>query len=378
MKGVSIMPKVVALIGNLNKEHGGAQQLLYDVYTNLASKDFDLTVFYMFGEGTFEEDFRENGVEVVNLEAKSNTDMRTLMELVKRLRQSGPDILHTNSPISGIWGRVGGQLAGVPHVVSVEHTVHNRYSRLSRYLNGVTLPLADTIIGVSPAVIESFQWWENLLIPSSVDICTIPNGIDVDKIESEIRARQVDATELGTQDVDTVIGTVGRLVEAKGYESLIQSLPSVLERYPGVKLVIVGDGPLKTELEELAKNLGVAEAITFTGYEANVFPYLHHFDVGVFPSVWEGFGLSLAEAVIAKCPVVASDIPAFRSIIGDAGIFTRPGDPLSVAKGILRLLDHPEEREEYQQKAYQRVSDQYSIERVAEEYATLYKNAADT
>jgi hypothetical protein len=118
----------------------------------------------MFGEGTFQPDLEAAGARVVALDANSNYDPRAFVRFVRALRTGRPDVLHTNSPISGAWGRVAGRLAGVPHLLSVQHTIHDSRRPLARAVDDDTLPLADAVVGVSEAVTSSFAPWERSLL----------------------------------------------------------------------------------------------------------------------------------------------------------------------------------------------------------------------
>ncbi|MFC4989695.1 glycosyltransferase [Saliphagus infecundisoli] len=367
------------LIGNLNKEHGGAQQLLYNICSSLPNKEFDITVYYMFGEGTFQKQFERGGVNVVPLNSKSNYDIRTFFGLVNRLRKQRPDILHTNSPISGAWGRVAGQMAGVENIISTEHSVHTGYGPLTRYVNGLTLPLANVAVGVSHSVTRSFHDWERILLSSTTEQYTIQNGVDVQKIESQFEnCESALSTHSPFSLNDTIIGTVGRLAEPKGIEYLVRSLPLVKQEYPQAKLLIVGGGPRRQKLEQLGEQVGVDDSIHFSGYVSNVYPLLPNFTVAAFPSLWEGFGLAPVETMVAEVPIVASEIDTFEEVIGDAGMLVPPKDPAALAEAITSLLDDQDRRCELGARGYDRAIERFSITNTVNAYAGLYRDLMAT
>jgi len=352
---------IAAVIGNLDKDRGGAQQLLYDVFSRLDADTFDLTVYHLFGAGTYRDAFEEAGVRVSDIDAAGNFDAQAFARFVHQLRTDAPDVLHTNSPISGLWGRLAARLAGIEHVVSAEHNVHDGYPLPHRLANGLTLPLADRIVGVSRAVTDSVAWWERLKTP----IETIPNGIDVERFAG------VAASGEHPSDAP-VVGTLGTHSRQKGFDVLLDALTCL----DGVHATLIGDGPARDDLRAYAER-HFADRVTFPGRVPSVEPHLAGFDVAAFPSRWEGFGLVAAEAMAAGTPVVASDIPAFREVVGDAGILVPPEDPVALAEGIAGLLNSPGHAADLADRGRERVREHFAIERVADHYAELYRALAE-
>lgn len=368
------MTDLAFIIGNLNKEHGGAQQLLFDICRNLPESEFNKTVYYMFSEGTHQEQFEEHGTTVIDLCASSNYDLSSFHSLVNHLRQSNHDILQTNSPISGVWGRTAGSLSAVPTIVSVEHSVHTGYIGLNRVANSLSLPLADAVVGVSDAVVESLQTWERFLLSDDTEIRTVRNGVDVNAIEQEFLKTDETISQIPVSREDPIIGTVGRFTEAKGYKYLIRAFPEIKRSNPNAQLLLIGGGELMTDLKAEARETGYREDIVFTGLLSNVFPYLPAFDIAVFPSLWEGFGLTPVESMVAKCPIVATDIPAFREVVGDAGLLVEPADANAIATTVSSLLNDSTQRSRLGQRGYERAIENFSIERTVGDYIDLYQN----
>lgn len=357
--------RVAGLIGNLNKEHGGAQQLLYDIFRRLP-EEFQPRVYHLFGPGTFREDFETAGIPVHHLEAGSNYDLRAFWRLRHRLREDRPDILHTNSPISGVWGRIAAMLVSDLQVVSVEHSVRRAYRIWPRLANGLTLPLADAVVGVSQPAVDSLRSaWEGRLLPAGTEVVSIPNGVDTERFSPG-------SSNDGAGDDDLIVGTVGRLIDAKGFDRLLRAWPRVIDSVPEARLQIVGDGPKRGELESLAKKLRVDASVAFLGYRANPLPAYRRFDVAVFPSRWEGFGLTVAEAMATSVPVIAADIQSFRHVVGEAGLLVAGANTDALAGTIVDLLEHPERRVRLGAAGRQRVRAHFSADCVACDYAELY------
>lgn len=365
------MTDLAFVIGNLNKEHGGAQRLLFDICKGLDADSYELTVYYLFGEGTFQPHLEEHGVSVVNIDADSNYDLGAFKTFVSYLQQNNHDILQTNSPISGVWGRPAARIAGVPNIVSVEHNMHFTYRTIPRLSNGVTLPLADIVVGVSNSVTESILNWEHRLLRKT-KIKTIRNGVDIENIESHFSDADTYLTEqTELEPDDTIVGTIGRLAKQKGFRYLIKAFAAVETN--DAKLLIVGDGPRRSELERLAKREGIEKDICFAGRVPEVYPMLPTFDIAVFPSLWEGLPLAPAECMVAGLPLVVTDIPPFRELVDMSGVTVPVKNSTMLANAIELLLESPCRRRTLGNQAYERVSTYFSVERAVKQYDALYQ-----
>jgi glycosyltransferase involved in cell wall biosynthesis len=181
---------------------------------------------------------------------------------------------------------------------------------------------------------------------------------------------------------DPKILIVGRLVPIKGHEYLIEALPLIIERFPDVKLIVLGIGPLKDKLVELAVSLDVFEHIRFEGF-ASPNSFIFQCQVMVLPSLFEAFGLVYIESFASKIPVVAFNTPAANEIIENkkTGILVEKQDAKGLAEKIIYLLERPEERKRIAENAYKRFQAYYNVERMTKETVEWYHsilNAADS
>jgi glycosyltransferase involved in cell wall biosynthesis len=144
---------------------------------------------------------------------------------------------------------------------------------------------------------------------------------------------------LGT--ADTVLGGVGRLVDRKGFRYLIEAMPRVLERHSQVTVALVGDGPLRKELEDLAATLGIGKRVRFLGFRRDIRYVLQAFDIFVLPSLKEGLPLTMIEAMAEGRPTVASAVDGIPTFVHHerTGLLVPPKDPEKLADALIRLLD---------------------------------------
>ena len=166
---------------------------------------------------------------------------------------------------------------------------------------------------------------------------------------------------------------VGRMAQIKGHIYLIKALPEIIKKFPGLKLILAGDGPMKEELISKAKALNVFQYIEFAGF-ATPKKYASQCQLMILPSLFESFGLVYIEAFALKIPVIAFDAEAGNQIIenNETGILVPKKDSKALAEKIIYLLQSPDERNRIIENAYKKYLSYYNAERMAKETAEWY------
>ena len=201
----------------------------------------------------------------------------------------------------------------------------------------------DAVIAISDQVKEHLML--DLGVPER-NIRLVYNGIDVSFFAGARRInpdeRQNLRREIGLTD-GPVIGIIARLSDVKGHQYLIHAMKLVLGRYPRAQLLIVGEGPMERRLAGLVRSLKIEKNVVFVPTVIGTVETLSMIDLYVLPSLKEGLGLSLMEALAAGIPCVGSDVGGIRSLIqnGINGLLVRPADPAALAVAIQELLSHP-------------------------------------
>ena len=216
-------------------------------------------------------------------------------------------------------------------------------------------------------------------------------GIVPDKVE--VISMGVDLKGLFTPDPSVQRKTdellfVGRLVEKKGVQSLLEAMPNVMEKHPTVRLVLAGSGPMETELRQQAQRLHLSEKIDFLGMVTQTqLPALYQrATLAIFPFIvaksgdQEGFGLVQVEAMGCECPVIAGDLPAIHDIITheENGLIFPSGNAQALADAIIKLLDDPELRDRLAREGRKSVVQKFDWEIVAGKYAGVYDSLIST
>ncbi|MCA2001024.1 MAG: glycosyltransferase family 4 protein [Chloroflexi bacterium] len=202
-------------------------------------------------------------------------------------------------------------------------------------------------------------------------IIVIPNGIAPVEVEG------VDKTEVrkkaGIGADDPFLLAVGRLVPSKAHRVLIDAMPLVLERFPSAKAGVCGNGPLRGELEEQIRTLGLEDSVRLLGHSEHVAQFLASADVFVMPSLWEGLPIALLEAMSAGLPVAATRVEGVEEVVeeGRHGFLAPPGDKDALAEALLRLLQDPAARRRMGEAAREKVLEKYTAERMCRAYLSL-------
>ncbi len=178
-------------------------------------------------------------------------------------------------------------------------------------------------------------------------------------------------------EADTVIGCVGYLVEGKGQEELIRAWPGVLQRFPSSRLLLVGDGPLRAHLENLAKESGAASSIIFAGFLENISAAYRAMDIFVFPAKMEGLGSSLLLAMAHGLPVIAADSGGVPEVVQDGsnGLLARGIEPEDYVKAISTLLENPSRAAELGTIARDTIEQRFTADRMVEGLIENYEKA---
>jgi glycosyltransferase involved in cell wall biosynthesis len=202
----------------------------------------------------------------------------------------------------------------------------------------------------------------------------IPSGVELNKLrELPSNEKQNLKKKLGIPENSLIIGTVGRLEPVKGHEFLIKAAGNIISKYPDAFFIFTGDGYLRQDLERKASNLDLRENIIFMGWRDDAAQIISAYDVFVLPSLNEGMGRVLVEAMALGKPIVASNIGGIPDLVihGKNGFLVPPKKPKELAKYIQILLEDEEKREKMG-LAGKEMSLNFSVENMVEKIEKLY------
>ena len=170
------------------------------------------------------------------------------------------------------------------------------------------------------------------------------------------------------------MGLVGRLVPAKAPDVFLRAVSLAAARVPGLRGLVVGDGPLRAELEAGARRLGLGDRVVFAGVREDVEELLPGLDALLFSSLREGLSMAMLEAMAAGVPVVATEVGGTPELIthGESGLLVPPGDPGRLADALIGLLEDPAGADGIRQAARRRVEERFSLARMTAAHEALY------
>jgi len=343
---------------------GGEQQALY-LTTGLARRGHGVTVACQPGSPLAER-AREAGLEVVEVRMRGEADFVAVLALRKLLRRGGFDIVHMHTSHAHTLGCTAAALARRGKTIvsrRVDFGVAGNFVSALKYRHGV-----DRFIAISEAI-------RKVLIDGGVAedmVSVVHSGIDLSRFDRVEPGGLRE--EFGLPAGAPVIGNVAHMADHKGQRYLLAAMPRVLEAEPQTRLFIVGDGELRPALEAQARELGVQDAVTFTGFRTDVPQWLDLFDVFVMSSHLEGLCTSVLDALAMRKPVVASAAGGLPEIIAhdETGLLVPPKAPEPLADAIVRLLRDRELGRRLAEAGRRRVDEEFSAESMVEGTLEVY------
>lgn len=306
-------------------------------------------------------------------------DVHAFFTLLGFLRQNRFDIVHTHSSKAGILGRWAARFAGVKHIIHTPHG-HVFYGYFSPWLTAIFLFAEQLTARITDKIITLTEKGKTehvqLKIGSPEKFIPVYSGIDINAAAD--RAPDIHLRDrYGIHKSDIVIGTVTRLVTIKGVEHLIRAVGSLRSRHPNVRLMIIGEGPLKDELAKFVSELALTDSVVFCGFHNDPLPFFHAFDIFCLPSLNEGMGRVILEAMACGKPVVASDTGGIPELVQDGvtGFLCPIADPGSIAAAIEKLINNNQLCREFGAAGKKAATAKFSIEKMISDIENIYTDA---
>lgn len=358
--------------------HGPERQML-QLAKHIRGEGFQLEMLVLYrrqGAMSFMhpliERARSHGLVADQLEEKVRLSPKAILYVAQRLKRERFSLIHTHGYKANIIGGIAAKLAGVKSVATMHlHTETTHRLRLYRIIDLLTLRFFPKVIAVS----ESMRQY---LIAAGLPpkrVMTVHNAIDIGIFTSNVSFHdKALRNQLGIGSDQNIISLIGRLTSQKGHRYFLESANRILEVLPETRFLIVGDGPLREDLEGLSLSLGIAQAVRFLGYRQDVAALMSMSDVIVMPSLREGLPYVLLEALALARPVVGTRVGGIPEVIkhGETGFLVPPKDSERLTEAIIWVLRNPEEAASLGERGRELVSREFNVETMVRKIAAVY------
>lgn len=316
--------------------YGGAEIGLLRTLKTIDKGRFECCVVSIEKKGALAEEIEKLGVRVIYLNSQARLFNLTLIfKIARLLSRERPDILDCCLFYANFFGRAASLFCRPKVVIAEEHCVYGEkrfyHIMLDKFLSYFT----DRIIACSDSVIDFTNRQEGI---GKEKFYLLHNAVDAARFDIAESKEGLKAG-YGFGSEDFIVGTVGTLIYRKGHKYLIEAASFIKRDIPRLKVLIIGSGPIKNELEGLAMRAGVKDNVVFMGSRQDIPGLMKVMDVFAFPSLEEGFPIAILEAMYLGLPVIASSISGIPEVITDAedGFLVEPKNSRALADRILAV-----------------------------------------
>jgi glycosyltransferase involved in cell wall biosynthesis len=352
---------------------GGVENQLLMILGKYDRRKLCPLVCSLSDKGEIGKEIEDSGIEVFSLhKLKHRFDWTIVKDIYNLIETRNVKIVRTHQYHANLYGRLAAWLAKVPCIVASVHNVYTVDRKIHRrIMNKFLSRCSDKVVAVSETVKRDVLTYDGL---AEDKVKVIYNGIDTDRFLN-LNGGLI-RSKLDISSEAPVVGTIGRLTLQKGQKYLIDAVSTLREKFPQIVLLIVGDGPLRGELENYIRTLGIDRNIILLGTRRDIPPLLSAMDIFVLPSLWEGLGTALIEAMAAGKPIIATDIPAIREIINSekVGILVPAKDSKAIASSVELLLDNKTLAETIGNSAKKRAFSHFNLDNTVQRYTSLFED----
>jgi glycosyltransferase involved in cell wall biosynthesis len=338
MRGLMKKIKVMHIILDIGP--GGAERVVLAYLKKMDKALFEPVLCILWRAYPNEmREVKDAGIKYYHLNKKKGWDTRTLLNIISIIKNEKIDILHLHNFSAILYGTLAALMSTRPKMIRTEHNVVNTNKRFKGkaliFLKNLLGTFHKRIIAVSDEVNRS-QTDSDMFFKKKY--ITIYNGIETYPYEKSVDTNKY-RDEFGFTKNNLIIGKIASMYPQKAHEVLFEAVKIVLAEIPEAKFLIVGDGPRKLELKELVSKMGLENEIIFTSIRSDIPELLNFIDIFVLSSDWEGFPITILEAMASGTPIVVTDVGGNReAVINEkTGYLVEKGSPEKLANALILL-----------------------------------------
>lgn len=368
MKGCSVK-KILHIVEDLKV--GGLEKVLASIVLSLDKTKYNVQVWCLARGGDTAQALIDKGISLKILNLESYYNPFNIIHLGLAMKRERFQLIHAHGYFAGTFGRLAAILACVPVLIAHVHSTYYHYSKRNLLIEKFLSYFTDRIICVSQAV-ERFVTVNERIRKEKT--CLIYNAVNFpDPIDGAYRKKI--RVSLGADAEAIIIAIVASLTANKGHGFLISAFQQIFSTHPSIRLLIVGDGPLREQLETEVQRRKMDAAIVFTGIRNDVFELLQASDIFVLPSIIrEGLSLALIEAMSASLPVIGTEVGGIPEVIedGESGFLVSPGSSEQLAEALKKLVNDQALRTGMGRRGRQIYEAKFTMPKMIQQIETLY------
>lgn len=379
----SLKIKVAHIITRLDA--GGSSTNTIETVARLDKEKFDSVLIYGLTQdpdGKIAQHIDSKNISVkfipdLQREIHPIKDLKAFYRLYFEIKKGRFDIVHTHTSKAGILGRWAAKFAKIPCIIHTPHG-HVFYGYFNKILTKIFIEIEHLTAIITDRIITltniGKSEYVSFRIASPEKFIPIYSGIDVTKFENVPDRILTMKHSFRIPDDVVIVGTVTRLEPIKGNNILIAAFADLLKKHPHCCLIIIGEGPLKNELKNQARQLQISEKVIFTGFQSDITSWLYTFDVFVLASLNEGMGRVILEAMSCGKPIIASRTGGIPELIVDqkTGLLTPPGDVPALMLAMSILVQSKDIRQKFGDAGKMRIDKTFSIDMMMKQIESLY------
>ncbi len=345
---------------------GGAERFVLDLMQAMDKEKFEVAAVSLRPDlgRPFEKEIREKKLKVYFLNKRRGLDPRVFFRLYGVFKKYAPHVVHTHLHVLR-YTLLPTILCGIPVRIHTVHDIAQRDAPIAKLFNSIAFRFGNVVpVSISNAVADTVRevYGQNLYTP------VIYNGLPTDRFLQHSNKPKENSKQ------NIVLMNIARFWPQKNHKLLIEGFSIAVKEYSNMELWLVGDGPLRPEVEKIVKEKGLSQKVTFLGIQSNIAELLSESDIFVLTSSWEAFGLVNVEAMALRKPVIATAVGGIPEIVedGKTGILVPANDPKALAQAIVKLAKNPALRESMGEEGQSRAVEYFDIKQTARQYEELY------
>ena len=348
---------------------GGAEAITVNIANRMQAAGQEVSIVYLAGDNR-QKDVLCPDIRVIclNMQKTPAGFVQALSKARKVLRDIRPDVVHAQMIHANIFARILRLFYPIPFLISTEHS-KNIGGRGRMWLYRITDRLSDVNTNVSEEATGYFIARQAFSLAKTT---TVYNGIDLNRFGSDPSLRESIRQLYGIGQDEFLFLNVGRLVPAKDHKNLLDAFEKVEKKFASSKLLIVGEGELRKELEDCAGKKGLAGKVIFAGMRQNTEAYYNAADCFVLSSAWEGFGLVLAEAMACGVPVVSTDAGGCAEVVNDPRYVVPVRDAEALSRIMEEICRMPAGNRASLGEANRHSAGRFSLETICRQWTDIY------